>query len=120
MFNLTANNLKIRLVIPSTDLRKSFTGLSGVIQDLHCGELNPQYLYLFSNKNRNRLKILYYDRRGVYVSAKRLEQGNFSWPPRRDSKEQVMSFTSEAFQLLLDGVDLRGAELREWYRAPNP
>ena len=119
MFNLTANNLKIRLVIPATDLRKSFTGLSGVIRDLHCGELDPRYLYLFSNKLRNRLKVLYYDRTGVYVAAKRLEKGCFSWPPRRNADEQVMSLTPEALQLLLDGVDLRGAQLREWYRAEH-
>ena len=55
----------------------------------------------------------------MWVAAKRLEQGAFSWPPARKEGEQVMSLTSEAVQLLLDGVDLRGAELREWYRAPK-
>lgn len=117
MFNLTANNLKIQLVIPATDLRKSFNGLSAAIRELHAGELDPQYLYLFSNKARNRLKVLYYDRTGVLVTTKRLEEGNFSWPPRGNPEEKVMSLTPEALQLLLDGVDLRGAKLREWYRS---
>ena len=117
MFNLTANNLKIRLVIPATDLRKSFNGLGAVIRELHAGEADPAYLYLFCNKNKNRLKALYYDRTGVFVTTKRLEQGTFSWPPQGHPDEQVMPLTSEALQLLIDGVDLRGAQLREWYRA---
>ncbi len=55
----------------------------------------------------------------MWVAAKRLEQGRFSWPPARTEEERVIPLTGEALQLLLDGVDLRGAELREWYRAPN-
>ena len=119
MINVTSNTLKIRLVIPATDLRKSFNGLSSLIHELNCGELNPNYLYLFSNKTRNRLKILYYDRTGVCVTTKRLEKGTFSWPPRDRPEEQVFPLTPEALQLLLDGVDLRDANLRAWYRDPN-
>ena len=65
------------------------------------------------------MKLLYFDRSGVWVATKRLEQGQFSWPPARSDEERVMPLTGEALQLLLDGVDLRGAELREWYRDPS-
>ena len=119
MINMTTNALKVRLVLEETDMRKSFNGLSGAIRRLHEAEPNPQYLYVFSNRRRNRVKLLYYDRSGVWVAAKRLEQGTFSWPSSREKNETVMPLTSEALQLLLDGVDLRGAELREWYRDPR-
>ena len=119
MMNMTTNALKVRLVLEETDMRKSFNGLSGAIRRLHEAEPNPQYLYVFTNKRRNRVKLLYYDRSGVWVAGKRLERGTFSWPPPRTKEEHTISLTSEALQLLLDGVDLRGAELREWYRDPR-
>ena len=119
MISLTSNALKVRLVLGAVDMRKSFNGLTGAIRALHEAEPDPRYVYVFSNKRRNRVKILYYDRSGVWVAGKRLEQGTFSWPPARNENEVVMPLTAEALQLLLDGVDLRGAELREWYRDPR-
>ena len=116
---MTSNTLKVRLVLTATDMRKSFVGLAGAIREFCKTEPNPQYLYVFSNKRRNRLKLLYFDRSGVWVAAKKLEQGTFSWPPAGKAEEKVIPLTSEALQLLLDGVDLRGAEMREWYRDPR-
>ena len=119
MINLASNSLKIRLAIEPADLRKSFDGLSGLAATLREEEDFQQYLWLFTNKRRNRLKLLYYDRSGVWVAAKRLEEGTFSWPPPSQSGQQSMSLAGEAVQLLLDGVDLRGASLRPWYEDPK-
>ena len=119
MINLSSSALKIRLILPPVDMRKSFDGLTGVLRDYSIANLNAQFLYVFSNKRRNRIKLLYFDRTGVYVVAKKLEQGTFSWPPAGKKDEQVFPLAPEALQLLLDGVDLRGAELREWYRAES-
>ena len=119
MINLSSSALKIRIILPPVDMRKSFDGLTGVLREYCITNLNAQYLYVFSNKRRNRVKILYFDRTGIYVVAKKLEQGTFSWPPPRKSSEEIMPLAPEALQLLLDGVDLRGAQLREWYRAEN-
>ena len=117
MINLTSNALKVLLVLEATDMRKSFNGLAGVIKHIHQAEPNPQYLYVFTNKRRNRVKFLYFDRSGVWVATKRLEQGTFSWPDPSKEDEVAIPLASEALQLLLDGIDLRGAEMREWYRS---
>ena len=117
MINLTSNSLKVRLVLEATDLRKSFDGLGGLALMLQRQNDYQQYLWIFSNKRRNRIKLLYYDRSGVWVATKRLEQGSFSWPPSSQPDEAYLPMASEAVQLLLDGVDLRDAELREWYRS---
>ena len=117
MINLASPALKIRLILPAVDMRKSFEGLTGVLREFSIANLNAQYLYVFSNKRRNRVKLLYFDRTGVYVVAKRLEEGTFSWPPPGKVAEQGFPLAPEALQLLLDGVDLRGAQLREWYRS---
>jgi len=119
MINLTSNTLQVRLILPGTDMRKSFAGLNAAVRLICEIEPNPQYLYVFSNKRRNRIKLLYFDRSGMWVAAKRLEEGYFSWPPARTEGEKVMPLTGEALQLLLNGIDLRGAELREWYRDPT-
>ena len=119
MINLSSPALKIRIILPAVDMRKSFDGLTGVLREFSLSHLNAQYLYVFGNKRRNRIKLLYFDRTGIYVVAKRLEEGTFSWPPPRKKEEQVFPLAPEALQLLLDGVDLKGAQLREWYRAEN-
>ena len=119
MINLSSSALKIRVILPPVDMRKSFDGLTGVLRDFSIANLNAQFLYVFSNKRRNRVKLLYFDRTGVYVVAKKLEEGTFSWPPAGKKDEQVLPLAPESLQLLLDGVDLRGAQLREWYRAES-
>ena len=119
MINLSSSALKIRVILPPVDMRKSFDGLTGVLREFSIANLNAQFLYAFSNKRRNRVKLLYFDRTGIYVVAKKLEEGTFSWPPAGKKDEQVLPLAPESLQLLLDGVDLRGAQLREWYRAES-
>ena len=72
-------------------------------------------LFLFTNKRRNRLKALYFDRTGMCVLAKRLEIGTFSWPTPSQPNQQQLNLSPEALHLIFDGVDLRGPDSRPWY-----
>ena len=107
--------LKIYLALEPQDMRKSFNGLYAAAEE-HLGE-DPRdgALFVFCNKRRNRIKTLYFDGTGLWVSAKRLEAGNFSWPKASRGGQRKLKLAPEALQLLLDGVDLRGAQLRPWY-----
>ena len=78
---------------------------------------HQQYLWIFSNKRRNRIKLLYFDRSGVWVATKRLEQHTFSWPAPSVSEHVVVHLAPEALQLLVDGVDLRDGSMRPWWDA---
>ncbi len=114
MINLASAALKVYLAVHPTDMRKSFNGLCAIAHDLIGETQAHEALFVFCNKRKNRLKILYYDRTGLWIAAKRLEQGTFSWPTSTTGDRKI-NLTPEALQLLLDGIDLRGANMRPWY-----
>ena len=106
-------SLKIYLAIQPSDMRKSFNGLQSVVSEhLKADPLNGA-LYVFTNKRRNRLKILYFDKTGLWVLAKRLEIGTFSWPKLIDVGTSP-KLAPEALAMLTDGVDLRSGTLLPW------
>lgn len=108
------NSLRILVALEPCDMRKSFNGLSAIV----ASELNEQVssgtLFIFTNKRRNRLKILYFDGSGLWVMAKRLEKGTFSWPDSAaDAKHLQLS--AKALAMLTDGIELKHGSTRAWY-----
>ena len=77
------------------------------------------HLFLFVNRRRDRLKILYWDRDGLAIWYKRLETGSFQLPVvARDAVSIEMSPTQLA--LILSGIDLSSARQRKRYQRPTP
>jgi transposase len=113
MFHMN-QNLRVVLAVRPVDLRKSFHGLYAAAQQLKEAP-EKGALFVFSNRPRNRVKVLCFDGTGCWVSTKRLEKGTFSWPKGAHAQREKMSLKPEALGLLLDGVDLRGAQMRAWY-----
>ena len=71
-------------------MRKGFEGLYGLVRDrLSCEPLSG-HLFLFCNAQRNRLKVLVWDGSGLWVCAKRLEKGRFTWPQSGDAQGKVV------------------------------
>ena len=106
---------RIYVAAGATDLRKSFEGLYGLVRDhLLCDPLSG-HLFLFTNAQRNRLKLLFYDGSGLWVCAKRLDRGRFRWP-EGDRESVQVTLTAEELVLLLGGIDLRHTERRRWHR----
>jgi transposase len=71
-------------------MRKGFEGLYGLVRDrLSCEPLSG-HLFLFCNAQRNRLKVLVWDGSGLWVCAKRLEKGRFTWPQSGDAQGKVI------------------------------
>jgi transposase len=112
--------VRVYLAVEPHDMRKSFNGLGAIARELDGRALEDGAMFAFTNKRRNRLKILYYDRTGVCVLTKRLETGTFAWPAAPSPGARDLSLAPEALQLLLDGIDLRGARMRPWYERDEP
>ena len=106
---------RIYLAAGATDMRKGFEGLYGLVRDrLACDPLSG-HVFLFSNAQRNRLKLLFYDGSGLWVCAKRLDRGRFRWPAVESEQVKVV-LSPEELVLLLGGIDLSQAERRRWHR----
>jgi transposase len=105
----------IYLAAGTTDMRKSFEGLYGLVRDrLLCDPLSG-HVFLFSNAQRNRLKLLFWDGSGLWVCAKRLEKGRFRWPEAAGEEAKIL-LSHEELMLLLGGIDLTQTRRRAWHR----
>jgi transposase len=107
--------LKVFVALEPVDLRKSFSGLEGLVSERLGEDLRKGALFVFTNRRHTRLKILYFDGSGLWLLIKRLEQGTFSWPAQIDPGAVKLRLAPEAFAMLTDGIDLRGARMRPWY-----
>jgi transposase len=115
MLNFTGS-LKVYLAIEPADLRKSFNGLYALTTSVLKERPENGGLFVFTNKRRNRVKILNFDGTGLWVMTKRLEKGTFSWPKGVDIENGKLPLSPEALALLLDGVDMKGGKFRPWYQ----
>ena len=85
-----ASTLRIFLAVEPADMRKGFDGLSQLVRDRIAQDPLSGHLYVFRNRRRDRIKILYWDRDGLALWYKRLEKGTFRFPEARDGR--VVSF----------------------------
>lgn len=111
--------LKVFVALEPVDLRKSFSGLEGLVSERLGEDLRQGALFVFINRRHTRLKILCWDGTGLWLLMKRLEQGTFSWPKNIEAGRVKLKLTPEALAMLTDGIDLRGAKLRPWYEREN-
>lgn len=114
MFGLSSA-VRVYLATEPADMRKSFDGLAALAQGVL--ELDPLsgHLFVFVNRRRDRLKILYWDRDGFALWAKRLERGTFRIPAVADGRVEM---TAAELAALLAGIDLGTARRRIRYARP--
>ena len=92
----------------AVDFRKSINGLVIIVeQEMELSPFAPA-LFVFCNRNRDRIKVLYWDQSGFCLWYKRLEKEKFKWPRRYHSG--VMTLTDLQWEWLLSGYDIIGHE----------
>lgn len=101
MFRLD-EGLNVYLHRQAIDLRMGINGLATLVEQALGRDPFAAAVYVFSNRRRNRVKILGWDRNGFWLLLKRLEQDRFIWP----DEAAVPTLTIEQLHWLLDGIDL--------------
>ena len=98
-----AEGVAVLLCRAPVDFRKSINGLSSLVEEaLGQDPFSPQ-LFVFTNRNRDKVKILYWERSGFVLWYKRLEKQRFPWP--RADAEEIVTMTGRELNWLLDGID---------------
>ncbi len=108
-------SVRIFLCVRPTDMRKSFDGLSGLVQECFRQDLLTGHLFLFVNRRRDHMKILHFDRDGVVIWYKRLEAGSFQVPSTTEG--EGIELQPAQLALILSGIDLTSARQRKRFRS---
>lgn len=96
---------RVYLARGSTDLRKSIDGLAILVKEgFNLDPFSPN-LFVFCNRGRDKLKILYWDQNGFWLFYRRLERGKFQWPSNSQNT-MPLKITRRQLRWLLDGLSL--------------
>lgn len=114
MIHLPAS-VRVYLALAPCDMRRGFDGLHALVTETLQLDALAGHLFVFGNRRRDRMKILYWDRDGFAVWAKRLEQGTYALP-FSESAEVRREITAQELGALLSGIDLSQAQRRKRYQ----
>jgi transposase len=103
------------------DLRKQFDGIAVLVEQGLRQDPRSGHLYVVFNRRGDQVRILFWDRHGYCLFAKRLERGRFRLPWEQPAVGTSVEMEAAELALILEGIDLRGAKRRaRWTAAPTP
>jgi transposase len=108
---ICASATRVFVAVAPVDLRGSFNRLAALTRTVLAQDPLSGHWFVFTNRRRNRVKILFWDGSGLWVCAKRLERGRFSWPQEGGG---CASVRGEELVALVTGLEVRPK--RGWYR----
>ena len=102
------SNTKVYLASGATDMRKAVNGLMVLVQDVLEADPFSSHLFVFCNRLRDKIKILYWHNNGFWLLYRRLERQRFWWP---GVHEQVaLEISTRELSWLLEGLDITRVE----------
>ena len=113
-------SLKVFIAVDPIDMRAGVNTLSALVTERLKETAQSGALFVFTNKRRRLIKVLYWDGTGMWMMTKRLEQGTFFWPRAAQEAQVKLELVPEAFAMLTDGIDMHGAKPRGWYERTPP
>jgi transposase len=113
MIHLPAS-VRVYLCLAPCDMRRSFDGLHALVENTLQLDAFAGHLFVFANRRRDRVKILYWDRDGFAIWGKRLEEGTYAMPFGAEA-EGRREITAQELGALLSGIDLSQARRRRRY-----
>jgi transposase len=115
MFGDFDSEQRVYLACGITDLRKSIDGLAVLVQEGFALDPFSPCLFVFCNRQRDKLKILQWDVNGFWLHYRRLERGRFEWPQKVDN--QTVTVSRRELRWLLDGLSLKQGKAHQQVRA---
>lgn len=109
-------SVKIYVAAQPVDARKSFDGLSGIIESEFGLEPLSGHLFVFLNRRGHLAQMIFWDRNGFCIVKKRLESGTFRMTRGPEGAAAHVEINSAELALMLEGIELRGAVHRKRYR----
>lgn len=100
-------NARLFLCQEPISMRKSFEGLSALVEQLFPEELLSGALFIFLNRRKDHMKVLYWDKDGLAIWFKRLEKGSFAW---KGGTESLID--RRTFFMLLEGITPKRLQVR--------
>lgn len=112
----------VRIFVASgpVDMRKSFDGLSALTLGVLGKDPLSGHLFVFFNRRGDHVRVLFWDRTGFALYAKRLERGRFRLPWEQGQPVSCHEVEAAELGLILEGIDLRGARRRARWNPPVP
>lgn len=107
--------VKVFVCLQDTDMRRGFPGLSGEVKSTLAEDPLSGHLFLFRNRRRDRIKILFWDGDGYVIFYKQLARGSFEFPEANDPQAASVQIRASELAMLLDGIELRGRRRRPRY-----
>ena len=104
---------EIYLYFKPVDMRKSINGLSALAQVEAHADWKKDQLFVFLNKKRVLMKILYFDKTGFALWTKRLEEDKFPW--RKIFKDKVVSISAADLEQVLSGINIFSKHQEKFY-----
>jgi transposase len=111
-----SSNLRYFIATEPTDMRKSFDGLAGIVRNQLQKDPVSGAIFIFLNKNRNQIKLLYWDGDGFAIFHKRLERGNFA---AKNPKNPDRELKKEELLMLLEGLDFDKMKQKKRFILPQ-
>lgn len=103
--NLFEKISHIYIQVEPCDLRKGIDGYAALVNsEFNMDPMDSNSLYIFCNRNHNKLKCLYYDGTGFWLLYKRLESGTFKWSKSAD--EKFLEISEQQLKWLLEGLKM--------------
>jgi transposase len=108
------SNRRVFIATAAIDCRKSYDGLSAVVEGTFLRDLRQGDLFVFLNRRATQLRILYWDRDGYCIWMKRLEAGTFRRAPNAEGVATIEVDAGE-LAMLLEGIDAAVIRRRKRY-----
>lgn len=104
MLRLTPS-CNVYLALGPTDLRNNIDGLSLIVERKFKIDPFSNSLFVFCNRKRDKMKILFWDKNGFWLYYRRLEKGVFNWPSKTDANK-TLAVSEQQLSWILDGLSL--------------